>query len=172
MPLSVPDAARECGGWEPFVLPERHNHAAVAWVGFESFNEALSELIAFDDPAIGGTDGMGIFFWIPFSALIFAVFGDFPFVPDFDAAFMEPANIVALLLINPKHFEDGGLEGNEFGSENWEFFGQVELKYLMRKTNSGRLKSALSSMVRNIAGCGLVFAFIGSCVVYDAFAIF
>jgi len=123
MPLGVPDTARQCSGWKPLILPERHNHTAVARVGFESFNKALGELIAFDNPAVGGANSVGIFFWIPFSALIFAVFGNFPFVPNFDATVMKPADVIALLLINPEHFEDGSFKGNEFSGENWEFFG-------------------------------------------------
>ena len=62
-------------------------------------------MVAIYNPAVSGTYGMReVGFWfagmlffedlIDVSSLIGAVFGDFPFVPDFDAAVLEPANIV------------------------------------------------------------------------------
>ena len=41
IPLGTPDATGEGGGREPFVLPERHNHAAVARGLAQSFEEVL-----------------------------------------------------------------------------------------------------------------------------------
>ena len=38
VPLSVPDAGRQGGGFEPLVLPKRHNKAAVGRVGFKGFD--------------------------------------------------------------------------------------------------------------------------------------
>ena len=87
-----------------------------------------------DNPAISGADGVGEIggglFWVSVaenlvdvSPLVGAILGDFPFVPDFDAAILEPADIIRGGLINPEHFEGRSLECDFFGSENGEFFG-------------------------------------------------
>lgn len=42
----------------------------------------------------------------------------------------------------------------------------------MWKANGGGLEGALGGMIRDIASCGFVLTFVGSCVIYDAFAVF
>ena len=142
-------------------MPERHNHAAVAGVSLEGFDKALGELVAFYDPTVSGADSVSEFFWIPFPTLVFTIFGDFPFVPNFNAAFMEPADIIALLLVNPEHFKDCRFESDEFSSKDWKFFGEIELENLMRKTNRGGLECALGGVVWDIAFSAIIFAFVG-----------
>ena len=62
-------------------------------------------MITIHDPAVGGADGVGkislgvvgVVFGkdlVDVASLVFTRFGDFPFIPNFDAAFLKPADVV------------------------------------------------------------------------------
>ena len=69
---------------------------------------------------------------IDITSHVSAVGGDFPFVPNLDAALFEPADVVAGLLVDPKHFESGGLKSDLLRGENWKLLLEVELENLVR----------------------------------------
>ena len=74
-----------------------------------------------NDPAVSGTDRVGKFLAKMF-ALIVPLCINLPLVPNFNTTFLEPAHVIALRLVEPKHFEDGGLKGDKFGGKNGKFF--------------------------------------------------
>ena len=123
--MGVPNATRESGGFEPFVLPEAKHHAAITWVIFKGFYEVANEIIAVYDPAVSCADGVGkiclcfgrVLFGedlVNIATLVAAVFGDFPFVPNFDIMFLQPANVIRSNLVNPENFKDGRFKTDLF----------------------------------------------------------
>ncbi len=179
--MGVPNAARECGGFEPFVLPEAKHHAAITWVIFKGFYEVANEIIAVYDPAVSGADGVGeicfcfgrVLFgenFINITALIAAVFGNFPFVPNLYIAVLEPAHIVGSNLVNPENFKHGGFEANLLGNKDRELFFEVELENLVWKANSFGGASSLGAMIWN-GRSDFLAAFVCLFVVCDFFAV-
>ena len=69
---------------------------------------------------------------VDIATLVSAIFGDFPFVPDFNVTFLQPADVVASGLINPEEFKDGSLPADFLGGKNREFFCKIELEDLVR----------------------------------------
>ena len=74
-----------------------------------------------NNPAVSGTDCVGKFLAKMF-ALIIPLCVNLPLVPDFNTTFLEPAYVIALRLVEPKHFENGRLKGDKFSGKDGKFF--------------------------------------------------
>ena len=162
-------------------MPEGEHHAAITGVLLKSFDEIIDKVIAIYDPAVGGANGVseiGFGFvrmilsedLVDVATLIFARFGNFPLVPDFDAAFLKPADVVRGDLVNPEDFEDGGFPADFFADQDREFLFEVKLENLMREANSTSGGFGLGSVVRNARGDGFA-AVVGAFVIGDFLAV-